>query len=801
MINHEQQIKLLLGCFVALLVELSLGQAAFASVVLSEEALIFSAFESGDAPSSQSFSISSSDQSLPFSLRVNGASWISAGPINGSTPARIQVSIDQTGLKAGTYMASIVVSVSGIADEAVAVELTVTSGAPILASSPGFLRFQALQGSSDPSAQGFFIHNVGGGGPLAFKVSVATDSPWLTVVQEFSETRLNIPTPVKVLAHTTGLKVGVYRGLVHIDSKAGPADIPVSLVVNTVGPVLGLNFNGLVFESREGNGNSNTRNVLVLNLGTGTVNWQSELLSGKEWLTLSSGSARGQATPEAASRLSLSANPGSLAPGSYYALIRISDASALDSPQYFTAVLHVTSADLPPTPDLSPQGLFFVSESGTISPAQPVRLFTSSLTPVPFQASASTTDGAGWLLLDHTSGVTSTQETATLSVRADASMLAPGIYTGDVTVALPGSEIRTTNVTMVVPPRTLASLSKDRSAAGCQPSALSLTQTGLVNGFSAPAGWPETLIIRLADNCGDPVLNAQVAANFSNGDPALPLKLTNPQVGLYSATWSPSTPASQVRIMAMATAADLGTEITITLGKVTPNLAPTLSLNGVLSNANPAPGAALAPGAIAQVKGAGLANSNVEAQGSPLPIVLDEVRVLIGARETPIFSVSSGQLKVQIPIEVEPNRYHSVVVSVNDAYSTPETFTVAPAQPAIATYSEAWAIEQSRDSTPISVASPAHPGDQIIIFLEGMGATTPPTASGYAAAGEARVQLQPNVIIGGKTAEISYAGLTPGLIGVYQINLRIPPDLTPGDLAVAVTQNGVTSNSAILPVR
>jgi uncharacterized protein (TIGR03437 family) len=61
--------------------------------------------------------------------------------------------------------------------------------------------------------------------------------------------------------------------------------------------------------------------------------------------------------------------------------------------------------------------------------------------------------------------------------------------------------------------------------------------------------------------------------------------------------------------------------------------------------------------------------------------------------------------------------------------------------------------------------------------------------------------LQPNVIIGGQTAEISYAGLTPGLIGVYQINLRIPPDLTPGDLAVAVTQNGVTSNSAILPVR
>jgi uncharacterized protein (TIGR03437 family) len=252
----------------------------------------------------------------------------------------------------------------------------------------------------------------------------------------------------------------------------------------------------------------------------------------------------------------------------------------------------------------------------------------------------------------------------------------------------------------------------------------------------------------------------------------------------------------------MATAPNLGTTTIAIIGKVIPNQAPTLSLNGVLSNANPTPGAPLAPGAIAQVKGAGLATSNLEAPGSPLPTVLDDMmRILIGAREAPLFSVSPGQLKVQIPTEIEPNRYQSVVVSVNDTYSTPDTLSVALVQPAIATYAAGWAVEGSQGSTPISVESPAHPGDAITIFLEGMGATTPLAASGYAADGDAGVQLQPNVIIGGQTAEISYAGLAPGLIGVYQINFRIPSNLTPGDIAVAVIQNGVTSNSAILPVR
>src|SRR5262249_2936704 len=146
--------------------------------------------------------------------------------------------------------------------------------------------------------QGFFVRNAGGGGPFNFQVSVSSDSPWLTVTQDVTQTIPNSPAAVRVSVNPAGLDVGGYRGVADVHCGAGGVDIPVSLAVGSPGPVLGLNFNGLLFTARQGNGNANTRNVLVLNSGTGTVNWTSELLSGSEWLSLSNASARGQASPD-----------------------------------------------------------------------------------------------------------------------------------------------------------------------------------------------------------------------------------------------------------------------------------------------------------------------------------------------------------------------------------------------------------------------------------------------------------------------------------------------------------------------
>jgi uncharacterized protein (TIGR03437 family) len=91
----------------------------------------------------------------------------------------------------------------------------------------------------------------------------------------------------------------------------------------------------------------------------------------------------------------------------------------------------------------------------------------------------------------------------------------------------------------------------------------------------------------------------------------------------------------------------------------------------------------------------------------------------------------------------------------------------------------------------------------IILTLVGMGATDPPVPSGAAAPSDpmAAVVVQPTVTIGGQPADIVFAALMPGAVGLYQIELTVPTGLTSGDQPVAVIQGSVAANTALLAVQ
>lgn len=57
--------------------------------------------------------------------------------------------------------------------------------------------------------------------------------------------------------------------------------------------------------------------------------------------------------------------------------------------------------------------------------------------------------------------------------------------------------------------------------------------------------------------------------------------------------------------------------------------------------------------------------------------------------------------------------------------------------------------------------------------------------------------------IGVTTATVQYAGLTPGLVGVYQFNVVVPMNQPNGELAVQFTLNGIvnTLQTLSIPVR
>jgi uncharacterized protein (TIGR03437 family) len=83
-----------------------------------------------------------------------------------------------------------------------------------------------------------------------------------------------------------------------------------------------------------------------------------------------------------------------------------------------------------------------------------------------------------------------------------------------------------------------------------------------------------------------------------------------------------------------------------------------------------------------------------------------------------------------------------------------------------------------------------------------MGSTNPGFASGQQVPTTqlAPTRLSAVVTVDGVNATILYAGLTPGGIGLYQINFTVPPGTRAGLATVIVTQNGVIANITKLPV-
>jgi uncharacterized protein (TIGR03437 family) len=62
--------------------------------------------------------------------------------------------------------------------------------------------------------------------------------------------------------------------------------------------------------------------------------------------------------------------------------------------------------------------------------------------------------------------------------------------------------------------------------------------------------------------------------------------------------------------------------------------------------------------------------------------------------------------------------------------------------------------------------------------------------------------VTPGVTIGNVPAQVIYSGLTPGLIGLYQVNAQVPEGVPRGDaVAVAITVSNSISNIATIAVR
>lgn len=468
--------------------------------------------------------------------------------------------------------------------------------------------------------------------------------------------------------------------------------------------------------------------------------------------------------------------------GTYTFAIRASDACGAFITRQFT--LQVSGQSTVPLISSSALALNFTVQRG--SGRSPEQAFTISAgqASIPFTASAMS--DSNWLSVSPTAGTT----TETLTARVNNVDLLPGTYTGSVTIV---SE--TPNSPLTIP----ATLTVTGSAS------LAVTPTALTFEFEPGGIAPATQTISVTTPGA--ILPITVTAQTSSGgnwltftqssatSPAFVTVLANP-VGLAAGTYSGSvtiTPAFNI--------APVTVPVTVSVASRT---GPTVlsTANGASFLPDPA-----SPGQIRTIFGrdmgpATLTQFRLTPDGR-IATELADVRVLFDGLPAPLLYVSSTQTTVVVPYTVAGRPNTRMEVEYRGVRSAPVEIPVAPSAPGLFTIGGGpQGAILNQDGTVNGAQNGAQPGTIVSLFATGEGLTIPPSIAGTVVppTALARPVLPVTVTIGGREAEVLYAGSAPGQpAGLVQVNARIPlatPVGSPVPVVVTVgsesSQPGVT---------
>lgn len=218
---------------------------------------------------------------------------------------------------------------------------------------------------------------------------------------------------------------------------------------------------------------------------------------------------------------------------------------------------------------------------------------------------------------------------------------------------------------------------------------------------------------------------------------------------------------------------------------------------GVVNAATNSPFTAqISPGEVITLYGSGMAPAGTLATASaPFPNTLSGVGVTINNTPAPVYFVSPTQISVVVPYSLDPNSTYiaNVQVTNNGTASNTVTEYLGFTSPGVFTLSQngigAGAIlHQPPNYNEVTASSPATIGETVQIFLTGLGAVSPAVNAGAPAPSSqpfAQPVNMPNVYLQDSTgnytqATVTFAGLAPGLGGLYQINATIPSGVAAG---------------------
>lgn len=188
-------------------------------------------------------------------------------------------------------------------------------------------------------------------------------------------------------------------------------------------------------------------------------------------------------------------------------------------------------------------------------------------------------------------------------------------------------------------------------------------------------------------------------------------------------------------------------------------------------------GGPVAPGEILSFFGPQLgpaspvSNGGFDANGF-LPTTLAGITVSFGSTHAPLFYASNNQINMQVPYEISGQTSTLMTILYNGSTVATSTLNVAKAAPGIFVVTNA-------NGSVNGPAAPASAGDILVIY--GTGAGNPGGVVETGSASPAGSTVPASVTIAGIPVTPIFAGLTPGSVGLAQVNVAIPVGTPVGD--------------------
>lgn len=235
---------------------------------------------------------------------------------------------------------------------------------------------------------------------------------------------------------------------------------------------------------------------------------------------------------------------------------------------------------------------------------------------------------------------------------------------------------------------------------------------------------------------------------------------------------------------------------------------PQINAGGVVNGASYK--GTVAPGSIADVFGTFFLTSSAGAAGLPLSTSLQDLSFQFsGGTQAPLYFVSGPQADLQVPWELAGQSTATLTATLYGQTGATQTVNLAAFAPAIFTANAQGtgpgAILDSSYHL-VDTSNPAIAGaTYILIYCTGLGAVKanqPATGAPASLTDLAQTATTPTVTIGGVTANVSFSGLAPGYVGLYQVNALVPAGVAAGSaVPVAIAMGNVTSNTVTIAVQ